>query len=148
MKKNIHIILVFLFFSTCLSALDKIDPSRIVGGPLERTMPIPKSSPDRTRHVTYKYKHQRGVPLAQMYRGSSHESALDAQIAAYKSKALKNLLVFGGYTKRWLDRENFQKMVRDMSSPRDLRDEFIKLEKSGDIQLRFKDGLVQILLHE
>jgi hypothetical protein len=75
-----------------------------------------------------------------MYKGSSHESALDAQISAYKSKALKNLLVFGGYTKRWLSKNDFKRMVSDMTSPRNLKEEFIKLEKRGDIKILFKDG--------
>jgi hypothetical protein len=121
-----------------------------VGGPVQRTIPDSSSmsKPDRERHVPYKYKHQRGVPLAQMYRGSSHEKALDAQIAAYKSKALKNLLVFGGYTKRWLNQNDFKRMVKDISEPRNLVAEFIRLEKKGDIQVRFKDGLTQIFLYE
>ena len=133
--------ILFLFFSL-LNASSKIHPSQIVGGPLQRTAPSSSSfsKPDRERHVPYKYKHQRGVPLAQMYKGSSHESALDAQIAAYKSKALKNLLVFGGYTKRWLSKSDFKRLVNDMTSPRNLREEFVKLEKRGDIKVQFKDG--------
>lgn len=125
-----------------LNASSKIHPSQIVGGPLQRTMSDSSSvsKPERERHVPYKYKHQRGVPLAQMYKGSSHERALDAQIAAYKSKALKNLLVFGGYTKRWLSKNDFKRMVSDMTSPRNLKEEFIKLEKRGDIKIQFKDG--------
>ena len=125
-----------------LNASNKINPSQIEGGPLQRTTLTSSSiaKPDREKHVPYKYKHQRGVPLAQMYRGSSHERALDAQIAAYRSKALKNLLVFGGYTKRWLNKNDFKRLVSDMTSPRDLKEEFIKLEKSGDIKLQFMDG--------
>jgi hypothetical protein len=150
MKKNSFVLFVLLFLLSFLSAFCKIDPRKIVGGPVQRTIPDSSSmsKPDRERHVPYKYKHQRGVPLAQMYRGSSHEKALDAQIAAYKSKALKNLLVFGGYTKRWLNQNDFKRMVKDISEPRNLVAEFIRLEKKGDIQVRFKDGLTQIFLYE
>jgi hypothetical protein len=31
-------------------------------------------------------------------------------------------------------------MVSDMTSPRNLKEEFIKLEKRGDIKILFKDG--------
>jgi len=126
--------------------LSKIHPTKIVGGSMQRTTPTSTtmSKPDRERHVPYKYKQQRGVPLVQMYKGGSHEKALDAQIAAYKPKALKNLLVFGGYSKRWLDKDDFKRMVKDISEPRNLVEEFIKLEKQGDIGVRFKDGLTYI----
>ena len=83
-----------------------------------------------------------------MYRGSSHEKALDAQIAAYKPKALKNLLTYGGYIKRWLDKNDFKKMVKDISEPRNLVEEFMKLEKQGDIKVRFKDGLTYINIYK
>ena len=131
-----------IFLLSFLNASNKINPSQIVGGPLQRTTLSSSSivKSDREKHVPYKYKHQRGVPLDQMYRGSSHERAVVAQIAAYRSKALKNLLVFGGYTKRWLNKNDFKRLVSDMTSPRDLKEEFIKLEKSGDIKLQFMDG--------
>ena len=140
MKKHfLSLIIPYLLFSI-LNASSKIHPSQIVGGPIQRTKPDSSSvaKPDKGRHVPFKYKHQRGVPLAQMYKGSSHESALDAQIAAYKSKALKNILVFGGYTNRWLDRGDFKKLLSE--TKRDFSEEFIRLEKSGVIQLRFKEG--------
>jgi hypothetical protein len=142
MKKHFFSLIVPYLLISFLNASSKIHPSQIVGGPLQRLTPYSTSvsKPDRERHVPYKYKHQRGVPLAQMYKGSSHESALDAQISAYKSKALKNLLVFGGYTKRWLSKNDFKRMVSDMTSPRNLKEEFIKLEKRGDIKILFKDG--------
>ena len=130
--------------------LSKIHPTKIVGGSMQRTTPTSTtmSKPDRERHVPYKYKQQRGVPLVQMYKGDSHEKALDAQIAAYKPKALKNLLVFGGYSKRWLDKDDFKRMVKDISEPRNLVEEFIKLEKQGDIGVRFKDGLTYIKIYK
>ena len=148
MKNIIFLLIVPIFLTISLMGVDlsKIHPTKIVGGSMQRTTPTSTtmSKPDRERHVPYKYKQQKGVPLVQMYRGSSHEKALDAQIAAYKPKALKNLLVFGGYTKRWLDKNDFKRMVKDISEPRNLVEEFIKLEKKGDIIVRFKDGLTYI----
>ena len=153
MKKILNLLLTGSFLANSLLALDlsKINPSKIVGGPIKRPPPDIKSSSDRTRHVPYKYKDQRGVPLVQMYRGSSHEKALDAQIAAYKPKALKNVLGFGGYTKKWLTKNDFNRLLKDITVPRDLRKEFQSQVERGDIRLRFKDGedwLVKIDLFE
>jgi len=155
MKYYIHVSLfTFIVFSKGLSGVDlkKIDPSQIVGGRIDRKIPdATLSSSDRARHVPYKYKNQRGVPLKEMYRGSSHEKALDTQIQSYKSKALKNILVFGGYAGTWMDKSQFRKMLGDITKPRDLRDEFLKLEKSGDLKLSFKDGtkwLIRIDVYE
>jgi len=85
-------LLVFIVFSTGLSGVDlqKNDPSQNVGGQIDRTIPDTNSSfTNRARHIPYKYKNQRGVPLKDMYKGSSHEKALDAQILAYRPNALK-----------------------------------------------------------
>ena len=147
-------LLKFLVFSNGVAAVDlkNVDKSQIAGGPIGRTISnTPSSIPDRLRHVPYKYKSQRRVPLKEMYSGSSHEKALDAQIQAYKPKALKNILGFGGYAGRWMNYSQFKTMLDDITKPRDLRDEFLKLEKSRDIKLSFKEGtkwLIKIDVHE
>ena len=82
-----------LFVSTAANAVDlrKINPSDIIGS----KTPSVSSSSSRSRHVPYKYASQRRVPLATMYRGSSHERALDAQIRNYRPSAKENERVFG-----------------------------------------------------
>ena len=64
-------VLIFSLISSPLMAVDlnKVHPSQIIGGPLERTMPRQPTLSERTRHVPYKYKHQRGMSLMQMYKG-------------------------------------------------------------------------------
>lgn len=140
MKNHFFSFIIPFFLLNFLNASNKIHRSQVEGGSLQSTTIASNtiSKPDRKRHVPYKYKHQRGVPLAQMYRGSSHEKALDAQIASYESKALKNLLVFGGYSKRWLYESDFNTMVSDISSPRDLKNEFLNLVEKGDLKISYK----------
>jgi hypothetical protein len=107
--------------------LIKIHPSQIVGGPVQRKIPSTPSSSERTRHVPYKYKHQRGMSLMQMYKGSSHERALDAQIRNYRPSARENERVFGApYRKTTIQPK--KQTLEDMI-------------KSGDIELVIeKDG--------
>ena len=83
-----------MFVSTIANAVDlrKVNPSNIIGG--NPTMSTTSGS-DRTRAVPSKYAHRKGVPLKELYRGSSHERALDAQIRNYRPSARENERVFG-----------------------------------------------------
>lgn len=64
--------------------------NNIIGGPL---VPLNTSS-SRTQYVPHKYSGTK-KSIKELYRGSSHESALDAQIRNYRASAIENERVFG-----------------------------------------------------
>ena len=137
--KFLKIITFLWFFSLkLLWGLDvkNIPPEQVIGGFPENS----SSVKNRSKHVPYKYKNKRGVPLDEMYKGSSHEKALDLQIQKYRSKALKNILAFGGYTQKWLAKDDYKKLISDITEPRDLREEFNVLQEKGEISIKFKKG--------
>ena len=71
---------MFLVFSNGVAAVDlkNVDKSQIAGGPIGRTISnAPSSTPDRLRHVPYKYKSQRRAPLKEMYKENLYIIQLD-----------------------------------------------------------------------
>jgi|TARA_B110000495_G_scaffold199567_1_gene213208 hypothetical protein len=89
---NLILLLTSLFISTAANALDvrKINPNDFIGGsPTISTT----SGSERSRVVPPKYAKKQTIK--QMYRGSSHERALDAQIRNYRASARENERVFG-----------------------------------------------------
>lgn len=129
-------VLIFSLISSPLMAVDlnKVHPSQIIGGPLERTMPRQPTLSERTRHVPYKYKHQRGMSLMQMYKGSTHERALDAQIRNYRPSARENERVFGApYRKTSTQPKKQIQSLEDMIKSGDFE---LVIEKDGTRYLR------------
>lgn len=77
-----------LFFAYAFSTASAIDPKKIVGGKIHRTLPTHSSS--------YKASlPKKSTDMVSLYRGSKHERALDAQIRNYRESAKKNAEVFG-----------------------------------------------------
>ncbi len=91
---NIIVVLASFLLSSFASATDlrKLNPADFIGG-------TPKgkfgSSSSRTHYTSYKYSNTRNKTITGMYRGSSHERALDAQIRNYRASARENERVFG-----------------------------------------------------
>ena len=94
--KILNTIVIFAFFllTSFASATDlrKLNPADFIGG-------TPKgnfgSSSSRTQATPYKYSNSRNKTIMGLYRGSSHERALDAQIRNYRASARENERVFG-----------------------------------------------------
>jgi hypothetical protein len=121
--------------------LSKVNPNQIVGGPVAPIYPKKEIKPQ--------VPPRKSGTLLGRYRGSAQERALDAQIRAYRPSALKNTLVYGGYVRKWLSPQEFGRMIHDVSKPRDLRPEMIKLIKSGHVLIKTRsNGDRLILLRE
>ena len=121
--------------------LSKVNPNQIVGGPVAPIYP--------KKEIKHPVPARKSSNLLGRYRGSAQERALDAQIRAYRPSALKNTLVFGGYVRKWLSPREFERMIHDVSRPRDLRPEMIRLMESGHLLIKTRsNGDRLILLRE
>lgn len=112
--KILNTIVIFAFFllTSFASATDlrKLNPADFIGG-------TPKgnfgSSSSRTHATPYKYSGNKNKTIMGLYRGSSHERALDAQIRNYRASARENERVFGApYRKTTPKKVSIEDMIK------------------------------------
>jgi len=88
LNKIIPLLLIAISSSLFGVDLSKIDPRNVIGG-------FPKPTPTHLVNNSNYERVKKSQSLTKMYRGSSHERRLDAQIRAYRSSAKENERVFG-----------------------------------------------------
>lgn len=105
-KNYINLLLLLIFGVSALATDYKnVKSSSFIGG-----NPFAKSSvQSRTMYVPYKYANNRNKSIQGLYRGSSHERALDNQIRNYRSSARENERVFGA---PYREQKNIRNMLQ------------------------------------